>query len=116
MIDSDNQDELTSSGVSEDEDFEEEEIEEHQCKEGKMNNTKELLLIKHIENTSYLGNILQPITSCLNARHVENVIETQHHINNDQLIAQAMAVLAAKYQYVILRETMNKHRSIVFLL
>jgi len=40
LIDSDNQDELTSSGVSEDEDFEEEEIEEHQCKEGKVNNTK----------------------------------------------------------------------------
>lgn len=56
LIDSDNEDELTSSGVSEDEDFEEEETKEHQCHEGRTQNR-----LRIGKNTKILGNILQPI-------------------------------------------------------
>jgi hypothetical protein len=98
LIDSDNEDEFTSSGISEDEeeeddgDYEEGELKLCFCFRMKIN---------QIENI--LGNILQPINQSDHRNNIDfiqvaGMIEVTQ-MNNDHLLAQTMAVLAAKHQH-----------------
>ncbi|CAF1192376.1 unnamed protein product [Adineta steineri] len=90
LIDTDNDEEFTSSGVSEDEeeDGEEEEEDENML----------------TENSIEEANLLQPLNQCTHQNNLSNTNQNIHiketiQINNDHIIAQTMAILASKHRH-----------------
>ncbi|UJR29126.1 hypothetical protein I4U23_010340 [Adineta vaga] len=101
----DNREELTSNKISdEDDDFEEEDDDDDDDDDENMSS-------ESFEE----GNILQPIDQCTQRNHLNDLLNTNLDrnityihvgnmmetalINNDQIIAQTMAVLAAKHRH-----------------